>query len=200
LLCDERSLTFLTKHIIPSNNNNRTTTFTSRTTMDPDFPAWEHHLARSKPKPMMVNNRFLSQMPKELIKIKETFWDNWDIIRPVDKNLVFEFPMRLQDHRNFWKQEVAEGFVDSDGQGWIKIVFNDLEDQEWYPYEVVKEVVPEQLVYKILFEGWIYQHKYWWKVIELWKCLEVPEVIDLTVDVMPGCKVEQLEVVVLKQE
>ena len=167
--------------------------------MEPDFPAWEHHLAKSKPKPMMVNNQFLSQMPEDLIHIKEAFWDNWDLIRPVDKNLVFDFPNGLQDHRNFWKHEVAEGYVDSHGQGWIKINFNDIEECQWYTFEVVKGVVPEQLAYKILYEGWIYQHKYWWKVVNLWKFLEVPEVIDLTFDVIPGCKVEELEVVVKEE-
>ena len=166
------------------------------------FPFWEYVAAKNQPKPMMVNNKFLAMMPDELVVIKEIFWDNWKMIQPSNKSIDFHYEGGLRNPQNFWEEEIVEGFVDASGQGWVKVKFNPRVETHWFPFEVVAMVVPEQLAYKILYEGWIYQHKYWWKVTEIWEALEVPKVIDLTLDVMPGSKVEEVEVVpvVAKEE
>ena len=59
-------------------------------------------------------------------------------------------------------------------------------------YEEAAAEMPTQLMFKILYGGWIFKDKYWWRVTSIGKRFYVPEVIDLTVDIKQEVKVEEV--------
>ena len=52
--------------------------------------------------------------------------------------------------------------------------------------------MPTQLMFKILYGGWIFKDKYWWRVTSIGKRFYVPEVIDLTVEIKQEVKIEEV--------
>ena len=123
-------------------------------------------------------------MPEELVEFKEFFWDNHAILKPVDDDIDFEFPDGIRNYQNYWKHEIVEGYVAENGQGWVKINHNLEGGFRWWSFEEVAgcDALFVQLVYKIMFEGWIYVDKYWWRIAEMEQVLDIDEIIDLTAD------------------
>ena len=147
------------------------------------FPTEEYYRTQEKGKAVNVTHAFLNAMPDELIEFKEFFWDNHGILKPINR-MNFEFSNGVRNYKNYWKHEIVEGYVAENGQGWVKINHNLEGGFRWWTFEEVttNQELYVQLVYKVMYEGWIYVDKYWWRIVEFEAVLDTDEIVDLTAD------------------
>ena len=150
------------------------------TTMNP-FPYEEYYAKKVDARLLNVTFEFLRDMPQELHELKEFFWDNWSILKPIE-DMVYPHSNGVRNPENFWECEMAEGFLDSKGQGWIRVDFNREEVCAWWTYEQAMRNDPVQLTYKVLYYGWIYHDRYWWRICEEEPVFWIEDVIDLVED------------------
>ena len=155
------------------------------------FPVWEYEEFKEKPQKLDVTYDFLLEMPGELKHLKEFFWDNLESLKPVHEQN-FNYPGGILNHKNWFNCDIVEGFIDSRNQGWVLIDFNREGISQWWLNEEAAEEMPTQLMFKILYGGWIFKDKYWWRVTLIGKRFYVPEVIDLTVEIKQEIKVEEV--------
>ena len=144
------------------------------------FPQEEYLSNLGKGNKVAVNYRFLREMPEDLIEMREDFWDNYNLLVPMDDR-AFPYPGGIRNPDNFAQARMEEGFVDSKGQGWVKIEFGVLECA-WTTFEEAWEADAVQLVHKIFYSGWIYEDCFWWKVKDLPAVLKIAEVIEIDSD------------------
>ena len=152
------------------------------------FPQEEYLSNLGKGNKVAVSYKFLREIPEDLIEMREDFWDNYNLLVPMAER-TFPYPGGIRNPDNFEQARMQEGFVDSKGQGWVKIEFGVLECA-WTTFEEAWEADAVQLVHKIFYSGWIYEDCFWWKIKDLPAVLKIAEVICVDSDSEEEVEVE----------